>query len=273
LGFKKSHFRYFLLLVVILAFISLLFEPESQTSVSWGHQPQAQPHDGFHHFLDCAIVSVKRLKSNDPAAIDTNMVNGTGFVFAPGYVMTAYHVVEGYDSLGYVYVYIIDEWRLAKVVKTTPMKKFNTVIRSPLTVYSRRIYDGDAAILEVDTEGLPTLIFSDEKSSFGDSLYWYRFSGENKFFGTFEKAEQDTIRRSFSISIFWAEVQAIGEFVVINGYVVKGSSGSPVLNNKGDVTAMVVRMRGLNITKAISVSDLKKFVTSFIKERDLKKQD
>ena len=139
-------------------------------------------------------------------------VEGTGFVYADGRLMTNAHVVAGVDEPE---VEIGGDTVSAEVVHYNP--------------------DIDVAVLAVDTSGLPNLAFDDEAGERdGVAILGYPQDGPYDVQVGRIRAEQ----RLRSPDIY-GEGSVIREVFSLRGLVRPGNSGGPIVSSAGDVVGVV----------------------------------
>ena len=139
-------------------------------------------------------------------------VEGTGFVYSPGRMMTNAHVVAGVDS---------------------PEVEVNGSSEQAEVVYYNP--DLDVAVLELDTSGVPTLEFDREaKQADGVAILGYPQDGPFNVQPGRIRAEQ----RLRSPNIY-GEGTVIREVFSLRGLVRPGNSGGPIVSSAGDVVGVV----------------------------------
>ena len=139
-------------------------------------------------------------------------VEGTGFVYSPGRLMTNAHVVAGVDS---------------------PEVEVNGSSEQAEVVYYNP--DLDVAVLELDTSGVPTLQFDREaKQADGVAILGYPQDGPFNVQPGRIRAEQ----RLRSPNIYGGGT-VIREVFSLRGLVRPGNSGGPIVSSAGDVVGVV----------------------------------
>lgn len=139
-------------------------------------------------------------------------VEGTGFVYSPGRLMTNAHVVAGVDS---------------------PEVEVNGSSEQAEVVYYNP--DLDVAVLELDTSGVPTLEFDREaKQADGVAILGYPQDGPFNVQPGRIRAEQ----RLRSPNIYGGGT-VIREVFSLRGLVRPGNSGGPIVSSAGDVVGVV----------------------------------
>ena len=139
-------------------------------------------------------------------------VEGTGFVYSPGRLMTNAHVVAGVDS---------------------PEVEVNGSSEQAEVVYYNP--DLDVAVLELDTSGVPTLQFDREaKQADGVAILGYPQDGPFNVQPGRIRAEQ----RLRSPNIY-GDGTVLREVFSLRGLVRPGNSGGPIVSSAGDVVGVV----------------------------------
>jgi len=139
-------------------------------------------------------------------------VEGTGFVYSPGRLMTNAHVVAGVDS---------------------PEVEVNGSSEQAEVVYYNP--DLDVAVLELDTSGVPTLEFDREaKQADGVAILGYPQDGPFNVQPGRIRAEQ----RLRSPNIY-GDGTVLREVFSLRGLVRPGNSGGPIVSSAGDVVGVV----------------------------------
>jgi S1-C subfamily serine protease len=139
-------------------------------------------------------------------------VEGTGFVYSPGRLMTNAHVVAGVDT--------------PEVVVNGSSVQAQVVYYNP---------DLDVAVLELDTSGVPSLEFDREaKQEDGVAILGYPQDGPFNVQPGRIRAEQ----RLRSPNIY-GDGTVIREVFSLRGLVRPGNSGGPIVSSAGDVVGVV----------------------------------
>jgi S1-C subfamily serine protease len=139
-------------------------------------------------------------------------VEGTGFVYSPGRLMTNAHVVAGVDA--------------PEVVVNGSSVQAQVVYYNP---------DLDVAVLELDTSGVPSLEFDREaKQEDGVAILGYPQDGPFNVQPGRIRAEQ----RLRSPNIY-GDGTVIREVFSLRGLVRPGNSGGPIVSSAGDVVGVV----------------------------------
>jgi S1-C subfamily serine protease len=139
-------------------------------------------------------------------------VEGTGFVYSPGRLMTNAHVVAGVDS--------------PEVTVNGSSEQAEVVYYNP---------DLDLAVLELDTSGVPSLEFDREaKQEDGVAILGYPQDGPFKVQPGRIRAEQ----RLRSPNIY-GDGTVLREVFSLRGLVRPGNSGGPIVSSAGDVVGVV----------------------------------
>ena len=139
-------------------------------------------------------------------------VEGTGFVYSPGRLMTNAHVVAGVDD--------------PEVVVNGSSVQAEVVYYNP---------DLDVAVLELDTSGVPSLEFDREaKQEDGVAILGYPQDGPFNVQPGRIRAEQ----RLRSPNIY-GDGTVIREVFSLRGLVRPGNSGGPIVSSAGDVVGVV----------------------------------
>jgi S1-C subfamily serine protease len=137
---------------------------------------------------------------------------GTGFVYAPGRVMTNAHVVAGVDE--------------PEVITETETLSAEVVVYDP---------DLDVAVLEVDGLGSRPLRFSDNAES-GDSAAVLGFPGNGPFHGEPARIRSEQRLRSPDI---YGEGVVFREVFSLFAKVRPGNSGGPLVSPRGRVYGVI----------------------------------
>jgi S1-C subfamily serine protease len=139
-------------------------------------------------------------------------VEGTGFVYSAGRLMTNAHVVAGVDA--------------PEVVVNGSSVQAEVVYYNP---------DLDVAVLELDTSGVPSLEFDREaKQADGVAILGYPQDGPFNVQPGRIRAEQ----RLRSPNIY-GDGTVIREVFSLRGLVRPGNSGGPIVSSAGDVVGVV----------------------------------
>jgi S1-C subfamily serine protease len=139
-------------------------------------------------------------------------VEGTGFVYSPGRLMTNAHVVAGVDS--------------PEVTVNGSSVQAEVVYYNP---------DLDVAVLELDTAGVPSLEFDREaEQEDGVAILGYPQDGPFNVQPGRIRAEQ----RLRSPNIY-GDGTVIREVFSLRGLVRPGNSGGPIVSSAGDVVGVV----------------------------------
>jgi S1-C subfamily serine protease len=139
-------------------------------------------------------------------------VEGTGFVYSPGRLMTNAHVVAGVDA---------------------PEVEVNGSAEQAEVVYYNP--DLDVAVLELDTSGVPSLEFDREaKQADGVAILGYPQDGPFNVQPGRIRAEQ----RLRSPNIY-GDGTVLREVFSLRGLVRPGNSGGPIVSSAGDVVGVV----------------------------------
>jgi S1-C subfamily serine protease len=139
-------------------------------------------------------------------------VEGTGFVYSPGRLMTNAHVVAGVDA--------------PEVVVNGSSVQAQVVYYNP---------DLDVAVLELDTSGVPSLEFDREaKQEDGVAILGYPQDGPFNVQPGRIRSEQ----RLRSPNIY-GDGTVIREVFSLRGLVRPGNSGGPIVSSAGDVVGVV----------------------------------
>ena len=139
-------------------------------------------------------------------------VEGTGFVYSPGRLMTNAHVVAGVDA--------------PEVIVNGSSEQAEVVYYNP---------DLDVAVLELDTSGVPTLDFDREaKQEDGVAILGYPQDGPFNVQPGRIRAEQ----RLRSPNIY-GDGTVLREVFSLRGLVRPGNSGGPIVSSAGDVVGVV----------------------------------
>lgn len=160
-----------------------------------------------------ARVEPSVLKILGRAESCSRALEGSGFVAAPGLVMTNAHVVAGTGS---VRVVVGDEELDADVV-----------------VYDPRV---DIAVLRVPGLEAPVLTFAERRSRTGDDAVVVGFPGNGPF-----RADSARIRERVTLRgpDIYREQTVEREVYILRGTVREGNSGGPLITPEGEVVGVV----------------------------------
>ncbi|WP_291083837.1 MarP family serine protease, partial [Dietzia sp. UBA5065] len=160
-----------------------------------------------------ARVEPSVLKILGRAESCSRALEGSGFVAAPGLVMTNAHVVAGTGS---VRVVVGDEELDADVV-----------------VYDPRV---DIAVLRVPGLEAPVLPFAERRSRTGDDAVVVGFPGNGPF-----RADSARIRERVTLRgpDIYREQTVEREVYILRGTVREGNSGGPLITPEGEVVGVV----------------------------------
>lgn len=140
--------------------------------------------------------------------VETQDSRGTGFaVSADGTILTNHHVIEGEDSV--TVAFPEDGLFTAEVVETYP--------------------DIDLAVLQADGEGIPHLTLADQ-ADYGQGEHVYFIGNPLNFTGV---ANEGELIGPMQLSS-WEE-----EVIMLEAPVYRGNSGSPVINEDGEVIGVI----------------------------------
>ena len=139
-------------------------------------------------------------------------VEGTGFVYSPGRLMTNAHVVAGVDS---------------------PEVEVNGSSEQAEVVYYNP--DLDVAVLELDTSGVPTLEF-DREAKQADCVAILGYPQDGPFNVQPGRIRAEQRLRSPNI---YGGGTVIREVFSLRGLVRPGNSGGPIVSSAGDVVGVV----------------------------------
>ncbi|QZY29362.1 MarP family serine protease [Nocardioides coralli] len=139
-------------------------------------------------------------------------VEGTGFVYADGRVMTNAHVVAG--------------------VRDPEVEIGGDTISGEVVHYDP---DTDAAVLAVDTAGTPTLAFDDRAAS-GDGVAILGYPQDGPYDVQAGRIRAEQRLRSPDI---YGDGSVVREVYSLRGLVRPGNSGGPIVSSAGDVVGVV----------------------------------
>ena len=142
-------------------------------------------------------------------------LSGSGFVIAPGYVITNAHVVAGVDKPR-VQVGAQGEYLAAKVVAFNPKL--------------------DVAVLLVSKLRVEPLVFAKSPAASGDPAVAAGFPGGGEFAATPARVRAVVMARGDDI---YGRAGVERELYAFRGLVRPGSSGGPLLNPAGEVLGLV----------------------------------
>ncbi|MDA3022048.1 MAG: MarP family serine protease [Actinomycetota bacterium] len=142
-------------------------------------------------------------------------LGGSGFIIAPGYVLTNAHVVAGVDEPR-VWVGNQGKYRAAKVVAFDPKL--------------------DVAVLLVPKLGVKPLVFAKIPASSGDPAVATGFPGGGDFTATPARIRAVVTARGDDI---YGRAGVERELYAFRGSVRPGNSGGPLLNPDGEVLGLV----------------------------------
>jgi hypothetical protein len=207
---------------------------------------------------------------------------GTGYVFAKDWVITSAHGVSGPPFFLELptYVKVNGLWRQAKVVDFSKPHEANLTNASfqPLIIYDYK-QKGDFALLKVATDLLPVLTHAEEIPQGGEELKWFQYNCTNQFRGRLKEITKKTIifADAFAplgfppphflnqevvsppLSINVQRIEAV--YLRVDGSLLPGSSGSPILNKEGRVVGMcTIGSAYLKTGFGMSVKDIDDFI-------------
>lgn len=139
-------------------------------------------------------------------------VEGSGFVYADGRVMTNAHVVAGVDD---------------------PVVEIDGDTVSAEVVHYNE--DVDVAVLALDTSGLPTLAF-DEEAREGDGVAILGYPQDGPYDVQVGRIRAEQRLRSPDI---YGDGSVLREVYSLRGLVRPGNSGGPIVSSEGDVVGVV----------------------------------
>ena len=160
---------------------------------------------------------------------------GSGFVVGEGLIATCYHVVKG--LIGATAESVFDEKKHAVTA---------------VLAYSK---DHDLAIVKVEGFDAPPLPLGDSDSvEVGETIYV--LGNPKKWKGTFSEGIISAKRNNSNF--------IVAEIFQITAATAEGSSGSPVLNQKGEVIAIhsETELDAENLNFAVSVKHLKSLLAT-----------
>lgn len=180
------------------------FAPERIVPVSPGPQRLLRDPD-----VEDVRVSVLKIRGTNDCG---RGVEGSGFIYADGRVMTNAHVVAGVDDPE---VEIGDDTVGAEVVHYDP--------------------DVDVAVLALDTSGLPTLAFDDEARE-GDGIAILGYPQDGPYDVQVGRIRAEQRLRSPDI---YGDGSVLREVFSLRGLVRPGNSGGPIVSSAGEVVGVV----------------------------------
>jgi S1-C subfamily serine protease len=160
---------------------------------------------------------------------------GTAFCIAPeGYLVTNAHVIKGSENFEAI---------------TAQGAKFN--------VKAVRYFDElhDLAVLEIDGRGLAGLKLAGDQPKVGEPVAAY--GSPNGMQGSFSEGVVSALRPGSDLG-----AKQMGDLIQISAPISKGSSGSPVLNARGEVigVATLLLKESQNLNFAVPISALKQLL-------------
>ncbi len=180
------------------------FAPERITPVPPGPQRLLRDPD----VVDAEASVLKVTGTNDCG----RGVEGSGFVYADGRVMTNAHVVAGVDD---------------------PVVEIDGDAVSAEVVHYNE--DVDVAVLALDTSGLPTLAFDDEARE-GDGVAILGYPQDGPYDVQVGRIRAEQRLRSPDI---YGNGSVLREVYSLRGLVRPGNSGGPIVSSGGDVVGVV----------------------------------
>ena len=180
------------------------FAPERITPVPPGPQRLLRDPD----VVDAEASVLKVTGTNDCG----RGVEGSGFVYADGRVMTNAHVVAGVDD---------------------PVVEIDGDAVSAEVVHYNE--DVDVAVLALDTSGLPTLAFDDEARE-GDGVAILGYPQDGPYDVQVGRIRAEQRLRSPDI---YGDGSVLREVYSLRGLVRPGNSGGPIVSSGGDVVGVV----------------------------------
>ena len=180
------------------------FAPERITPVSPGPQRLLRDPD-----VEDAEASVLKVTGTNDCG---RGVEGSGFVYADGRVMTNAHVVAGVDD---------------------PVVEIDGDAVSAEVVHYNE--DIDVAVLALDTSGLPTLAFDDEARE-GDGVAILGYPQDGPYDVQVGRIRAEQRLRSPDI---YGDGSVLREVYSLRGLIRPGNSGGPIVSSAGDVVGVV----------------------------------
>ncbi|WP_248579975.1 MarP family serine protease [Nocardioides sp. InS609-2] len=159
--------------------------------------------------VDAAQASVLKVHGTNSCG---NGIEGSGFVYAPGRLMTNAHVVAGVDGVEV----LLDAGPLPAEV-----------------VYYNE--DLDVAVLEFDSSGLPSLVF-DREAKAGDGVAILGYPQDGPYDVQVARVRSEQRLRSPDI---YGQGTVLREVFSLRGLVRPGNSGGPIITSEGRVAGVV----------------------------------
>lgn len=185
----------------------------------------------------CSVVAIgSKLSPDQP-----HYGYGTGFVIEPNAVITASHVAK----TGFLDVLICGIWRRGELIKRSPRK----LVKMDFFLDGRAVVHyyhglGEFALIRVNTCGVSPIPLAKETGAVGNVCHWYIYNCSNRFEGLITQLSAKPAELTSPLEYFFGFFQSsttkiFAESLEINVHPLPGSSGSPMLNNKGLVIGMV----------------------------------
>lgn len=160
--------------------------------------------------------------------IETESSKGAGFFVSPeGYIVTAYHVIEGSKKV-LANSGAETRWE-AKIVNSHPQK--------------------DLAVLQVNLKNTPLLRLGETNAKLGEEVY---------LFGS------PIGKPDYTIGRLIADEFDINErrYIQVQASIISGYSGGPVIDKNGNVVGMILQVMGGDLALAVPAGE----VSSFLKD-------
>ncbi|NDK89615.1 MarP family serine protease [Gordonia desulfuricans] len=162
-------------------------------------------------------ASVVKIEGEAPQC--RQALEGSGFVVAPGLVMTNAHVVAGTDS---VRIEQSDGAGISPTVHEAEVVLFDSAT--------------DIAVLRVDGLDTPALDFASRPGSSGDDAIVMGYPEAGPFLATAVRIREI---RDLPTANIYQDRQVTREVYTVRGVIRQGNSGGPMINTRGEVLGVV----------------------------------